>query len=102
MKKSEREIIYQGALDKWGERAQIEMAQEESTELALACRKIIRQKTESRLNDLASEIADVEIMIEQLKYMLPTIGNVVEAQKGFKLHRLEERVFNQKKIKLTK
>jgi len=33
--------IYQKAIDKWGERSQLEMAQEEATELALAVRRFI-------------------------------------------------------------
>lgn len=83
------------AIEVWGERAQLEMAQEESTELALAIRKYIRQPNEERLNDMSGEIADVEIMIEQLKLMLPSIQSRVDEIKDFKITRLKGRLEKQ-------
>jgi hypothetical protein len=82
----------QKAIDIWGKRAQLEMAQEESTELALAIRKFIRQDSEERLIDMCGEIADVEIMIEQIKYMFPSIQSRVDDIKIFKINRLKGRL----------
>lgn len=86
--------LFERTIEKWGKRAQFEMAQEESTELALAIRKFIRKDDIDSYNAMASEIADVEIMIEQIKIMLPTIQFDVDQQKKFKLNRLEERLNN--------
>ena len=88
--------LYERAIAVWGERSQLEMAQEESTELALAIRKFIRQQDEKRFLDMAGEIADVEIMIAQIKMMFPTIEEKVDVLKIFKLNRLETRLDNLK------
>ena len=71
------------------------MAQEEATELALAIRGLIRGK-DGAMEALISEIADVEIMIEQIKYMNPHCVQAVEVEKDFKLNRLEERLNDNK------
>lgn len=80
------------AIETWGEQSQLEMLQEESTELALAVRKFIRVQNDEKFKDLASEIADVEIMIKQINIMFPTINNIVKEQKTFKLERLNDRL----------
>jgi hypothetical protein len=77
-----------------GIRSQLEMAQEESTELALAIRKFIRQQNDERFDDMVGEIADVEIMIEQLKLMFPGIQEKVDPMKAFKINRLKERIID--------
>jgi len=84
--------IYKKTIEKWGKRAQLEMAQEESTELALAIRKFIRQDSEERLIDMCGEMADVEIMIEQIKFMFPSAQSRIDEIKSFKLDRLSKRV----------
>jgi len=84
-------------IETWGERAQLEMAQEESTELALAVRKHIRKGNDQTFQDLAGEIADVEIMIEQMKIMFKPLQNEVTSIKMEKLIRLEKRL-NQHKF----
>lgn len=89
-----KEDLFTMTITKWGERSQFEMAQEEAIELALACRRFIRQPTEERLHDLAGEIADVEIMIEQLKIMQEKLPSMVKTIKALKLNRLEKRVKN--------
>ena len=93
MEKLRKEKIYSDAIQLWGRRAQLEMAQEEATELALAVRKFISDgDNPQRYFDLAGEIADVEIMIEQIKFMLPSIGQYIETKKEEKLVRLEKRI----------
>ena len=89
-----REGIYKKAISTWGETAQYEMAQEESTELALAVRKHIRKNDDHSYSNLVEEIADVEIMIEQIKMMNRQYGieKEIEFQKLEKLHRLNDRL----------
>lgn len=86
------EKILRSAIRKWGNRAQLEMAQEEATELALACRKFIRVQNDINFDNLAEEIADVEIMIQQLKYMFPDLERRSEGAKIGKIKRLEKRI----------
>lgn len=85
--------VMQTAIKKWGERSQLEMAQEESTELALACRKFIRVQNDVNFQNLGSEIADVEIMIDQLKIMFPKLKEISNEQRKFKIERLADRVY---------
>lgn len=89
-KQKDRNKLYQEAIDKWGQRSQLEMAQEESTELALSIRKFIRNPSEERHLDMAGEIADVKIMIEQLEYMLKGLRTQVNIIKELKLIRLSK------------
>lgn len=91
MTTEQRKTLYKRTVETWGERAQLEMAQEEATELALAIRKLIRGK-ENAMFELAGELADVEIMIEQIKYMHPHISQAIETEKDFKLNRLNDRL----------
>ncbi|SHG28116.1 nucleoside triphosphate pyrophosphohydrolase family protein [Flavobacterium johnsoniae] len=81
------------AVEIWGQRSQIEMAQEEATELALACRKFIRVISDENFQNLGSEIADVEIMISQLKLMFPRLEEISVEQKIKKMHRLKFRLY---------
>ncbi len=91
--------ILKRALNKWGLRAQLEMLQEEATELALATRSVIRGKVDS-VEELAGEIADVEIMIEQMKIafedqsLRKQVGYIKRAKLRRLKGRLERGVFN--------
>jgi NTP pyrophosphatase (non-canonical NTP hydrolase) len=89
-----RHEVYKKALEKWGRKSQLEMAQEEATELALAVRKYIRKDDDDTYVEMISEIADVEIMIEQIKlmYKKSEIIKSIEVEKSFKVHRLKERL----------
>ena len=62
-----RKKIYQAALNKWGVDLQTMMAVEEMSELTKEICKIKRGKMD--LDALADEIADVTIMLEQLREM---------------------------------
>ena len=92
MTKGQRKTIYKAAVKRWGMIAQMEMAQEEATELALAVRKFTRQPSEDRFKHLAEEIADNEIMIEQMKTMYPKLQAEVNSQMEYKLDRLQKRI----------
>ncbi|SIS72740.1 MULTISPECIES: nucleoside triphosphate pyrophosphohydrolase family protein [Chryseobacterium] len=87
-----RHEIYLKAIEKWGVRAQYEMAQEEATELALAVRKHIRNNNEESFKNLVEEVADVKIMIEQMEMINPLLGLKVEEMIAKKVNRLEKRV----------
>lgn len=80
--------IYQQAIDKWGEDNQKTVAVEELNELAQAICKSKRGKS----HNIEEEIADVEIMLEQLKRMEDVSIDLIKAWKENKLERLKERV----------
>lgn len=78
--------IYKKALLKWGEGAQIAMVFEEMAELQKELCKCLRGKNVT--GQIAEEIADVEIMLSQMKTLFK-IENQVEDAKQYKLARLE-------------
>ena len=96
--------IYERAIKLWGDTAQLRMLQEESTELSLAAAKMCRhfraKDAHLRYLNLAEEIADVEIMIEQMHLIFPKIQQSVTYYKLKKLDRLNELVTaGEKKVK---
>lgn len=82
----EREICIK-ALTKWGEGAQIAMVFEEMAELQKELCKHLKGKKVT--GHIAEEIADVEIMLDQMK-LLFDIEKLVESNKRYKLARLGE------------
>lgn len=91
----EREKIYMKAIETYGEEAQITMVFEEGSELQKAlCKYLRKEHTMNKIEllpSIAEEIADVEIMLEQMK-LLFGINNEVENFKVFKVDRLKERL----------
>lgn len=81
--------IYTKAIKTFGALPQMVIAIEECSELQKEITKIIRKKGD--LTNLAEEIADVEIMLEQVKLHF-SIGAMVEVIKEEKLTRLEKRL----------
>ena len=61
------EDVYQAAVENWGERVQIIVAIEEFSELTKALTKTLRGFDAK--DSVAEEMADVEIMLGQLKVM---------------------------------
>ncbi|WP_343320261.1 hypothetical protein [Sphingobacterium multivorum] len=86
-----RQILF-NAIEKWGVPAQIEMLQEEATELALAARKQLRKNSEESLDHLAEEMADVSILMEQMTLIFPNISGRVAKHRVEKLERLGKRI----------
>ena len=84
----EREI-YRQALEKWGSQAQIFMLFEEMAELQNAICKAMRGRTSFLA--VAEEIADVEIMLEQMKILF-NIDEAVLKYRKYKTDRLVERL----------
>lgn len=80
--------IYRSALKKWGAEEQIGQAIEECAELIVALRHFRRGK--ATLIDVATEIADVEIMTGQLRVLLG--DRMIDAEKKRKLDQLGKRV----------
>lgn len=80
--------LYRQALEKWGT-AQIIIAFEEMAELQKELSKYLRGRENT--TEIAEEIADVEIMLEQMKVLFG-IEDIVKDYKNQKLRRLEERL----------
>ena len=79
--------VYIEAIKKYGEQAQEGVAQEECAELIQA----ISKKHRGKKHNIAEEIADVEIMLEQLKIINDCFCDV-ESIKQEKVSRLEKRL----------
>lgn len=77
------------AINKYGEEAQIKMLLEEMSELQKEICKFWRGKDNSV--DIADEVADVEIMLDQTK-MIFGIEEVVATHRRMKINRLAERL----------
>jgi len=85
--------IYKQAIDKFGVVAQMGMVQEECAELIVAISKDIRYASIETANCLHEEIADVEIMLEQLKIIFDC-HDIIDAVKEKKLDRLKGLIEN--------
>lgn len=88
MTEAER-LTFQSALSTWGQEAQITMVFEEMSELQKELCKHLRGKDTTQ--GIAEEIADVEIMLCQMK-LLFGIEHLVEERRGEKVTRLLERL----------
>lgn len=80
--------IYEATIQKWGRQSQMDMAVEECAEFIKAVNKFKRNAAASTLSDLCSEVADVEIMMEQMRVMLQKDG-LIDKVKAEKLERLQ-------------
>lgn len=81
------------AIKIWGVPSQIGMFHEEIGELLQAVNKFDRKGDWESRDNLMEEIADVEIMIEQLKLIMKSNANAgVHVHKRKKLIRLKERI----------
>ena len=85
----DRKTVYQEALNKWGVDIQTMMAVEEMSELTKEICKIKRGKMD--LDALADEIADVTIMLEQLREIYG-LNDAVCDHMDAKILRLQSRV----------
>ncbi len=80
--------VYSDAIIKYGEEHQINIAQEEMAELIVALSHY--QRGRASIQDVASELADVQIMLEQMKIIF---GAVIFNQKHkLKIDRLRLRI----------
>jgi len=81
--------IYKKAITKYGLIAQIDMVFEEMSELQKELCKFKRGK--SNISNIAEEMADVKIMLEQMELAF-NIKDKVEFEKDLKIKRLEKRI----------
>lgn len=85
----EREL-YQRALNAWGHEAQVGMVQEECAEAIVAASKILRNWTKDTADAFCEELADVEIMVGQMRAWLGDAA--IGLHKAKKLKRLREKL----------
>ena len=85
---SDPRSVYRAAFERWGVEAQLRMAVEECAELSEAICHYFRGRCTRQT--LAEEVADVEIMMEQLRAIIGE--DLVSEVKNKKLKRLEERL----------
>lgn len=86
----EYEVIYKKAIETYGLKSQVIMVFEEMSELQKELCKFLRGDIEVQAK-IAEEIADVEIMLEQLKLIF-NIDYDVKCLKKVKVNRLEKRI----------
>ncbi len=89
--------LYIKAIIEWGEAAQVRMAIEECSELITVLAKQGRNRNGSTTDDVLGEMADVEIMLEQLKIIFDYESSILNTstfkqKKEAKLARLEKRL----------
>lgn len=82
--------LYQRCIDKWGIGLQMNMLIEECSELITAVSRIMRGRNKV-LNNLIEEIADVELLLGQIKHVY-NIEELVLIEKDRKIERLEKRL----------
>ena len=82
--------VYSQALNKWGAESQTMMLFEEMAELQNAICKYSRKR--NNINDVATEIADVQIMAEQMSILFGK--EIVDSEKKRKFERLKNRLYS--------
>lgn len=92
-----RNLVALRAVNTYGELSQIHMAVEEMAELTKALMKDRRDDVNHKAvrENIIEEIADVEIMIDQLKLIYHCFSDA-ENVKNFKINRLAERIERKK------
>ncbi len=84
-----KDKIYLEAKKQWGQNKQMIAAAEEFAEAAAALLRVVNEKVES-LHEVYEELADVEIMSEQMReYFNPSI---IDSEKDRKLEKVAKRL----------
>ena len=92
---TDRQKLYNDAINRFGIFNQLGLAQEELAELIVALSKIIRYKANPvTIGNLIEELADVEIMISQIKIGLMINETDIQTAKDLKCKRLRELLDN--------
>ncbi|MFA5049314.1 MAG: hypothetical protein WC516_09885 [Patescibacteria group bacterium] len=84
-----KEIIYKDAIDKWGLQSQLNILAEECCELGQAALKQFRLQNGAGHDKLAEELADVEIVSEQI-IQYCNLRKQVDKWKHIKIERLRD------------
>lgn len=87
MKKQE---IYKKAIEKWGANLQTNMMIEECAELIQALQKYKRNASLKTIKNIYEELADVEIMSEQMRTVFNS--DSIDFEKERKIRRLESMI----------
>ena len=87
----QRQMVYRKAIERFGPPNQMIKAIEEMSELTKVLAKILVMGGEVSLDELIEEVADVTIMMEQLKLIYDIDDEVCEMMDS-KIRRLEGRV----------
>ncbi len=91
MKMMAKGKIYKRAINEFGETTQLGVAQEECAELIAALSKYFRGDVDA-IPKVQEEIADVEIMLEQLRMIFDRKG--IDKAKKTKIQRLHFRILS--------
>lgn len=81
--------IFDLCLKKWGLNSQLLMLAEESSELSVATLHLFRVNKGETMENFCEEIADVELMIEEIKYY-------------FRKNSVEQKIAFWRKVKIKK
>lgn len=87
-----KQELFQEAIKQYGGVSQITVAIEEMAELTKELVKHLRYGDTHPRDQIIDEVADVEIMLEQLVMLFKFERSEVEARKNFKLNRLGTRL----------
>ena len=88
---TQRQVVYRKAIERFGPPNQMIKAIEEMSELTKVLAKILVMGGEVSLDEIIEEVADVTIMMEQLRLMYNINDEVCEMMDS-KIRRLEGRV----------
>ena len=91
MNDEEKKKLMQDALDKWGYHSQMFVWVEELNELSKALVKHERKWNATSRADIEDEIADVQVVLEQMKLVYPKWKERFE----FKLNRFKSYVYDE-------
>jgi len=80
----------QRALDKWGLNSQVGMAIEECAELIVVLQKYINREKQPSLEEIIDEIADVEMMLAQMRLVFDVSDGVIKKRIEQKFKKLDE------------
>ena len=87
-----KEELFSIAIRTYGAEAQVNQGIEEMAELIQAVNKFRRNSEEKNLDNIAEEIADVEIMMDQYKQIYGITDRTIQRLKNQKLYRLADRL----------
>lgn len=90
----ERVELYGAAVKRWGKAAQLGVLQEEAAEVIVAVSKVLRHNDRASWDSLCEELADLEIMVEQVRVAIfdGRCRELCESIKQEKLRRLYRRL----------
>lgn len=87
-----KEELFSIAIRTYGAEAQVNQGIEEMAELIQAVNKFRRNSEVKNLDNIAEEIADVEIMMDQYKQIYGITDRTIQRLKNQKLYRLADRL----------